>query len=187
MFIAQRLRKENIAEYLLYMWQVEDTLRAYGCDIRRIGQEYVPQFNLDEDRRAELVNWYDSLCSMMRSEGVKESGHLQINRNVVAELEELSQQLLESPNFQRYHSAFFALLPDIMELRRRGNASTLGDIEVCFNALYGTMMLRLAKKPLGTETEEAIKRISGVMAMLAAYYRSNREKPLDFGDATGVS
>ncbi|MBR2242341.1 MAG: DUF4924 family protein, partial [Prevotella sp.] len=28
MYIAKELRKKNIAEYLLYMWQVEDLLRA---------------------------------------------------------------------------------------------------------------------------------------------------------------
>ena len=30
MFIAQELRKKSIAEYLLYMWQMEDLIRAYG-------------------------------------------------------------------------------------------------------------------------------------------------------------
>ena len=39
MFTAQRLREKNIAEYLLYMWQVEDVLRAYGCDEERITGE----------------------------------------------------------------------------------------------------------------------------------------------------
>ena len=28
MYIAQRKRKENIAEYILYLWQLEDLLRA---------------------------------------------------------------------------------------------------------------------------------------------------------------
>lgn len=28
MDIAQRLRKENISEYILYLWQLEDLLRA---------------------------------------------------------------------------------------------------------------------------------------------------------------
>ena len=36
MFIANELRKTNIAEYLLYMWQVEDTIRAFDCSISRI-------------------------------------------------------------------------------------------------------------------------------------------------------
>ena len=29
MFVANELRKKNIAEYLLYMWQIEDTIRAF--------------------------------------------------------------------------------------------------------------------------------------------------------------
>ncbi|MBP6255797.1 MAG: DUF4924 family protein, partial [Bacteroides sp.] len=38
MKIAQQLKEKNIAEYLIYMWQVEDLLRANGCDIDRIRQ-----------------------------------------------------------------------------------------------------------------------------------------------------
>ena len=33
MIIASQKKKENIAEYLLYMWQIEDIIRAYGLDI----------------------------------------------------------------------------------------------------------------------------------------------------------
>ena len=187
MFIAEKLRQENIAEYLLYMWQVEDTIRAYGCDAERIAREYVPQFRLDAEKAAKLSQWYANLCAMMRSEGVREKGHLQINRNVTAELAELSQQLLESHNFPRYRSAYFRALPDIMELRKKGNASTLSDIEVCFNALYGVMLLRLGKKPVSEGTEAAAKEISGVIALLAAYYRENRKKPLDFDGTNGIS
>lgn len=36
MFTAQKLRKENIAEYLLYMWQIEDLIRANGLEIENI-------------------------------------------------------------------------------------------------------------------------------------------------------
>ena len=187
MFIAEKLRQDNIAEYLLYMWQVEDTIRAYGCDAERIAKEYVPQFRLDAEKAERLSQWYADLCAMMRSEGVREKGHLQINRNVTAELAEMSQQLLESHNFPRYRSAYFRALPDIMELRKKGNANTLSDIEVCFNALYGMMLLRLGKKPVSEGTEAAVKEISGVMALLAAYYRENRKKPLDFSGANGIS
>ena len=31
MYIAQEIRKKSIAEYVLYMWQIEDLIRAYGC------------------------------------------------------------------------------------------------------------------------------------------------------------
>ena len=33
MIIARQKRKENIAEYLLYMWQVEDLIRANKFDM----------------------------------------------------------------------------------------------------------------------------------------------------------
>lgn len=41
MKIAQQLKEKNIAEYLIYMWQVEDLLRANGCDIDRIRQNII--------------------------------------------------------------------------------------------------------------------------------------------------
>ena len=36
MYISQELRQKSIAEYLLYMWQVEDIIRAYDCSLTRL-------------------------------------------------------------------------------------------------------------------------------------------------------
>jgi len=36
MFITQQKKKENIAKYILYMWQIEDVIRAYNFDIESI-------------------------------------------------------------------------------------------------------------------------------------------------------
>ena len=44
MFIAQELRRKSIAEYLLYMWQIEDTIRAMGCSLLLIRKAYINQF-----------------------------------------------------------------------------------------------------------------------------------------------
>ena len=51
MYIAQELRKSNIAEYLLYMWQVEDTIRAFDCSLAR----YVLSPSTKAPGLAELV------------------------------------------------------------------------------------------------------------------------------------
>ena len=40
MYIAEQLKKKSMAEYLLYMWQVEDMLRAYGLDVEKMAAEY---------------------------------------------------------------------------------------------------------------------------------------------------
>ena len=41
MKIAQQLKEKNIAEYLIYMWQVEDLIRANGCDLDRVEQNII--------------------------------------------------------------------------------------------------------------------------------------------------
>ena len=51
MFIAQELRKSNIAEYLLYMWQVENIIRAFDCSLSRIRKEYIERFEYDEEQK----------------------------------------------------------------------------------------------------------------------------------------
>ena len=44
MIVAQKLRKQNISAYIIYMFQVEDIIRAYGLDVDRICDEYLPRF-----------------------------------------------------------------------------------------------------------------------------------------------
>ena len=38
MFMAEQKKRENIGEYLIYMYQVEDLIRANGFDPMRIEQ-----------------------------------------------------------------------------------------------------------------------------------------------------
>ncbi|MDY4020610.1 MAG: DUF4924 family protein [Prevotella sp.] len=192
MFVAQQLRKNNIAEYLLYMWQVEDIIRAYGCSLTTIRREYISQFDYDDEKKDELTDWYGDLIRMINQEGCRERGHLQINRVVMMQLIELHQQLLESPKFVFYNSEYYKVLPFIVELRNRGVRSEEecnevrereeNEIETCFNALYGTMMLRLQKKEISQNTQHAIKEITTFIGMLSDYYKKEREEGLDMGD-----
>ncbi|MDD7317543.1 MAG: DUF4924 family protein [Prevotellaceae bacterium] len=192
MFVAQQLRKNNIAEYLLYMWQVEDIIRAYGCSLTTIRREYISQFDYDDEKKDELTDWYGDLIRMINQEGCRERGHLQINRVVMMQLIELHQQLLESPKFVFYNSEYYKVLPFIVELRNRGVRSEEecnevrereeNEIETCFNALYGTMMLRLKKKEISQNTQHAIKEITTFIGMLSDYYKKEREEGLDMGD-----
>lgn len=58
MFTAEQLRKQNIAEYLLYMWQIEDLIRANDCDIEKIKATVIPSYGLDEAGAASVANWF---------------------------------------------------------------------------------------------------------------------------------
>ena len=152
MFIAQELRKKSTAEFVLYMWQVEDIIRAYGCQLSRIKNEYISRFaNYTDEQREEMVDWYGDLITMMNSEGKREKGHLTINQIVVQDMNELHNQLLQSSRFPFYNSEYYRVLPFIVELRNRGDKDC-NEIETCLNALYGTMMLRLQNKTISPDS-----------------------------------
>lgn len=178
MYISQELRKRNIAEYLLYMWQVEDIIRAYGCSLTRIRREYIDRFDYTDEQKEEMADWYGNLVRMMNSEGCRENGHLQINKIVIQQLSELSAELLASSNFPFYNSEYYKVLPFIVELRKRGADKEENEIETCFNALYGVMMLRLQNKPVSPDTEHAIKEITTFIGMLNDYYMKDKQGEL---------
>ena len=180
MFIAQELRKKNIAEYLLYMWQVEDAIRAFGCSLSRIRREYIDRFDYTDEQKEDEADWYGNLIRMMNEEGCREKGHLQINNVVLLQLEELHVQLLGSSKFPFYHSEYYKVLPYIVELRNRGANKEENEIQTCFNSLYGVMMLRLQKKDISLETKHAVKEISTFIGMLNDYYLKDKQEPIDF-------
>lgn len=182
MFVAQELRKKSIAEYLLYMWQVEDLIRAYGCQLSRIKNEYISQFNYTNEQKEELVDWYGNLVTMMNSEGCREKGHLQINKIVIQDLADLHNMLLQSTKFPFYTAEYYKVLPFIVELRNHGANKEENEIETCFDALYGMVMLRLQKKTISPDTEHAIKEITTFIGMLSDYYIKDKTEGLKFED-----
>ena len=191
MFISQQLRKKNIAEYLLYMWQVEDIVRAYDCSLTRIRREYINRFDYDDEQKEEMTDWYGNIVRMMNQEGCRVSGHLQINKIVLQQLVELNAQLLASAKFPFYTSEYYKVLRYIVELRNKKSATTQSsrnegteevEVETCFNALYGMMMLRLQKKEISPDTQHPMKEITTFIGMLNDYYFKEKAGELKFED-----
>lgn len=171
MIIASQKRKENIAEYLLYMWQIEDIIRANNMDLDIIEQNIISKYNLTQDDHDKMLDWYESLIDMMRRENIVTSGHLQLNKNVIIQLNDLHNTLLKDARFSDYAAEFYKTLPYIVELRAKAKDNKVGEIETCFTALYGYLLLNLQKKKLTKETQNALKQISHFIAILAQYYK----------------
>lgn len=179
MFTASEKKRENIAEYLLYMWQIEDLIRANNLDIEKIDEEIISKYsNLSDEQRKNLYDWYESLIDMMRSEGVADNGHLQLNRNVIIALDDLHRRLLADEKFAKYSTEFYKTLPYIVELRAKAGKDKAGEIETCFNALYGILMLRLRGEEISKETMEAISQITSFLALLSQYYKKDYNNEL---------
>jgi len=179
MYISEQLKKENVAEYLLYMWQVEDTIRAYQLDIDKIVSDYIPRFQLDDEKSKALKEWYEGLIQMMREEGVEQKGHLQVNKNIIIMLMDLHMQVMKSPKYALYSAQYYKTLPYIVEIRNKSNGQEKCEIENCFDALYGILLLKAQGKDISAETLVAIDNISKLLALLSSYYEKDKKNELE--------
>lgn len=181
MLIAKKIREKSIVEYLLYMWQMEDLIRAYGCSLTRIRREYIDRFDYTLEQKDDEEDWFGDLIRMMNQEGKREKGHLAINEVLLKDLGELHVQLLQSSRFPFYSAEYYRVLPFIVELRQKGGKD-FGEIETCLNALYGVMLLRMQRKQVSPETEHAIKEITTFVGMLSDYYQKDRTEGLKWDE-----
>lgn len=179
MFIAKSIREKSVVEYLLYMWQMEDLIRAYGCSLTRIRREYIDRFDYTDQQKDEEEDWFGDLIRMMNQEGKREKGHLAINEVLLKDLGDLHVRLLQSTRFPFYSAEYYRVLPFIVELRQKGDKE-IGEVETCLNALYGVMLLRMRQKPISPETAHAIKAITTFLGMLSDYYIKDRTEGLEW-------
>ncbi|MCR5050655.1 MAG: DUF4924 family protein [Paludibacteraceae bacterium] len=142
-------KKENIAEYILWLWQMEDYLRAFP-------------------EQAEATQELHELNEMMHREGIVESGHLQLAQNALSELEDLNDQLLNEE--ATYRAAIIRLQPSLNLLKAKTDRPTMSDIEACFILLYQIMMLRLQKREISPETADVQARATQLLQYLSKTY-----------------
>ena len=171
MIVAQKLRKQNISAYIIYMFQVEDVIRAYGLDVERICKEYLPRFQYTEEQIADQREWYDGLIRMMKEEGVQESGHVQVVKNTLQLMAERHQELLADPKQPFYSAAYYKALPYIVELRSKGMGKEKNEIENCVDALYGATVLKMQGRELTDQTKQALQPITHLLEMLSNLYK----------------
>lgn len=179
MLTARGKKTENIAEYILYMWHIEDQIRAFGLDIDKIQAQIIDAYVQPNTVKDAIRSWYESLIDMMKREGVTESGHIQLNRNVITELTDLHNSLLSAPKDSFYTMTYYKVLPLIVELRAKAGSNATGEIETCLNLMYGLLVLRLLHKDISKETQVAAEQISEFLRMLAVNYKQDKEGGFD--------
>lgn len=180
MLTAERLRTSSRHDYLLYLWYVEDVLRAYGCDAERIAESYLPRLQATPEQAQSVQRWYTDLCEMMHSEGCIEGGHLQLVQNVEQELEELHQRLLREPHrFPEYTALFHKALPAVRDLQSRRTDASATDLHTILTALYGLMLLVIQGKEVSSATRQESDVFGALLQRLSAYYTQEKQGLLD--------
>ena len=148
-----KAKKDNIAEYILYLWQMEDYLRAFP-------------------EQAEATQELSELRQMMHREGITESGHLQLAQNALAEMVELHNALLNEE--AGYRAAILRLQPSLNLLKAKTDRPTMSDIEACLLLLYQITLLRLQKKEISAETTAVQKQATQLLQLLSKIYHDHQ-------------
>lgn len=177
MLIARAKKKSNIAEYILYMWQIEDMLRALNLDIEQVDRHIVSGFQADEHTTRELHDWYDNLIEIMKKEKVETKGHIQALKNTMDELTELHFFLLHKAHDQRYQQLVTMAAGNLVEFRQKAKAGNeISDVELAMNGLYANLLLRLQKKEINAQTAIAMESFGKMIVYLAARYKQMEEE-----------
>ncbi len=180
MIIAQQKRKDNIAEYILYLWQLEDLIRAYDFSMDRINREIVSQFKVGATEKSEIYNWYEELAEAMKLEKITENGHLQFLLILVEDLNDFHFRLIESPMHSDYQELYKDSVHNISDFRlKMHNRDKISDMEVCLTVLYGYMLIKMKNRPVSDDTIEAIDTIRRMMALLTAKFKDFEEGRLE--------
>jgi len=170
MLIAQEIRKTNIAEYILYMWQVEDLLRACSFNPENIENKLVQRFKADEDISREIADWYKNLAMMMEKEHIQEKGHLQVLINLANDLNEFHLKMVQVQTDHGYTELYRQNIDAIGEFCRRSEWKDTNEVEACLNALYGVLILKLRNTEISESTLKTAEGFSRMIGHLSARY-----------------
>jgi hypothetical protein len=170
MLVAQEKRKKNIAEYILYMWQVEDLLRACSFKADLIESRLVIRFNADEKIGKDIAVWYNNLALMMEKEHIREKGHLQVIANLVNDLNEFHLKMIESQTDKEYLRLYLMNHEAIGEFILKSGNSVENEVEACLNALYGVILLKLKNTEVSSLTLKTVGGFGQMIGYLSARY-----------------
>lgn len=147
-------KHDNIAEYILYLWQMEDYLRAFP-------------------ENATVSPELTEISDMMHAEGVVESGHIQLAKLALTELEDLHTELYDTE--APYRAVILHLEPQLNLFKAKTDRPTMSDVEACLTLLYQIMLLRLKQQPISEATEVTVKDATQLLRFLSKTYADNAD------------
>lgn len=165
MYLASEKYKTNISEYILYMFHIEDVIRANHFDINELENNIIKGYHLPSKNYEEVKKWYKKLIDQMIEDDVQLSGHSEHLKEIMYQLNDLHISLLNNLEEERYKEYYQWAKPIIHELKDKMHSKSLTEIEVCFDGLYGFMLLKIKHKEITAETSEAM----GIFIQLLRY------------------
>ncbi len=163
--LAQKKRLENISEYIIHLYKTEDLIRAYGMDIDQINKYVVSHLPLSSEEKEETRKWYVKLITAMQNEKIVQTGHLKAVQEVVASM----LSIHEEPEDENYLSIYKEAREDLSSFRTLAGEN-FDDIQICLNAVYGLLILRLNDRPVDAGQKKSVELFGALLSYLSYKY-----------------
>ena len=169
MLIAEKKRKESISEYIIFMYQTEDLIRAYNFELEEIYKYVIQHFPVEDDKKTRIKAWYRKIANQMKKEGLEKKGHLEELNKLAQELSNFNLELLKSD--QAYRKIFDQAKLHINRSATQSNGSLSNPVQICLNGIYGLLLLRLNGKPVDDQIKQGALAFGDVLSYLSFKYQ----------------
>ncbi|MDX1627241.1 MAG: DUF4924 family protein [Fulvivirga sp.] len=167
MILAETKKRNNISEYIIYMYQTEDLIRVYNFDMEKINEYVIKHIPIKD--KTELIAWYAHIAAQMKKEGIEEKGHLKMVQKVVQSLSQLKEELLKKD--KAFKQIYKKAHPYIQESLDYAQGVVTDEIQACINGIYGLLLSRMEGKKVPDELMESINTFGDVLSYLSYKYK----------------
>ena len=170
---AESKKAQNIAEYIIYLYQQEDLIRSFQGNLKEIRQYVVSHFPVDENEKEEIFQWYKGLLDQMEKENIMEKGHLAKATKLVKQLSELHWSLLKTD--KTYFETYQKAKPHVIQAVLDAEGQDLGsEVQICLNGVYGLLLCRLLGKKVSDEQLKSAEAFGEILSLLNLVFQQER-------------
>ncbi len=170
MLIANQKLQENIAEYVLYMFQIEDIVRGFELNLDVMLEKFVYPSLPNPSFANQYKIWYSEIVREVKNNGLEKEGHLERVHEVLMELVYLHNTLLTVIKDAKYLTLTEDSTDVLNEFRDKSGLKNRHDVEVLFHAMYMKLQLKIRKQEISPETEAAMDKMRIQLAYLSREY-----------------
>lgn len=171
MTIAERKKQNNIAEYIIHLYQTEDLIRAFECDIEKVREYVIKHIPQDNSSKEEISDWYEEILTKMKKQDILQQGHLNEVNDLVNQLDLLKGQLLEGD--EDFKKKYREAKPHIDEMIKLSKGTIESEVQICLNGIYGLLLAKINGREVPEEIQPALDHFGNVLSYLS--YKYNQE------------
>jgi hypothetical protein len=167
---AEVKKKENIAEYIIYMYQTEDLILNFNFNLDDILEYVIQHMSRDPQVLKEQLLWYADIIEQMRHENIADNKQrLRSTQVFVDQLTILHEKYLLTERL--YQERYAKAKKDIEYNIALSENKITNPVQICLNGIYGMLLLKLNGKKVSDDQQSMLENFGSVLEYLSEEYK----------------